>query len=151
MGRLPQPLQLGSGSWDGFGGIVATWQTLAYEVDVQAAYKANTEASGFAFGDVARLDGSVQYRVWPRDLGTGVPGFLYGTLDLNLIHRRENEIAGGTDPDSGGTQVFLAPGLQYVTKRWVLEWVVQLPVAQDRNAAGLKDDVIARAGFRVNF
>jgi len=149
--RLPQPGQPGSGSWDGFGGVVATWQTLAYEIDVQAAYQANTEANGFEFGDVARLDGSVQYRVWPRELGAGVPGFLYTTLGANLIHRQDNEVAGRTDPDAGGTQLFLAPGLQYVTKRWVLEGAVQLPVAQDRNAAGLEDEVIARMGFRVNF
>jgi len=151
LGRLPQPLQVGSGSWDGFGGVVATWQTLDYEIDAQVAYKANTEANGFEFGDVARLDGSVQYRVWPRELGPGVPGFLYGTLGANLIHRQENETRGTGDPNAGGTQVFLAPGVQYVTKRWVLEGVVQVPIAQDRNAAGLADDGIARAGFRVNF
>lgn len=29
-GRLPQPLQLGSGSWDPFGGVIATYQTLDY-------------------------------------------------------------------------------------------------------------------------
>jgi len=151
LGRLPRPLQVGSGAWDGFGGVVATWQTLAYEIDAQAAYRANTEANGFEFGDVARLDGSVQVRVWPRELGPGVPGFLYGTLDANLIHRQENDVAGAPDPDSGGTQFFLAPGLQYVTRRWVLEGAVQLPLARDLNAAGLQDDVIARAGFRVNF
>jgi len=151
LGRLPRPLQVGSGSWDSFGGVVATWQTLAYEIDAQAAYQANTEANDFAFGDVARLDGSVQVRVWPRELGSGVPGFLYTTLDANLIHRQKNEVAGREDPDSGGTQFFLAPGLQYVTKKWVLEATVQVPVAQEQNAAGLEDDFIARAGFRVNF
>lgn len=151
LGRLPQALQVGSGSWDGFGGVVATWQTLAYELDAQAAYHANTEANGFEFGDVARLDGSVQYRVWPTELGPGVPGFLYGVLEANLIHRQENETGGTENPNSGGTQFFLDPGLQYVTKRWVLEGIVQLPVAQDSNAAGLKDDIIARVGFRVNF
>ena len=151
LGRLPRPLQLGSGSWDGFGGVVATWQTLAYEIDVQAAYQVNTEANGFEFGDVARLDGSLQYRLWPRQLGPGVPGFLYGTLGANLVYRQENEVAGASDPDSGGTQVFLAPGLQYVTKRWVLEGALELPVAQDLNAYGLEDEVIARVGIRVNF
>jgi len=151
LGRLPRPAQPGSGAWDGFGGVVATWQTLAYEIDVQAAYTANTGADGFAFGDVARLDGSVQYRVWPRELGGGVPGFLYGTLGANLIHREETTLAGRADARSGGTQLFLAPGLQYVTKRWVLEGAVQLPVAQELNAAGLADEVIARLGFRVTF
>lgn len=33
LGRLPDSLQLGSGSWDPFAGVVATYQTLAYQAD----------------------------------------------------------------------------------------------------------------------
>jgi hypothetical protein len=151
LGTLPAPLQLGSGSWDPFGGIVLTYQTLDFQIDAQASYKANTEANGFEFGDVARLDGSLQYRLWPRELGAGVPGFLYGVLEGNLIYQAKNEMNGAKDPNSGGTSFFLAPGLQYVTKRWILEGIVQVPVVQDLNGTGLEDDFILRAGFRFNF
>ncbi len=151
LGTLPAPLQLGSGSWDPFGGIVLTYQTLDFQIDAQASYKANTQANGFEFGDVARLDGSLQYRLWPRELGAGVPGFLYGVLEGNLIYQAKNEMNGAKDPNSGGTSFFLAPGLQYVTKRWILEGIVQLPVVQDLNGTGLEDDFILRAGFRFNF
>lgn len=150
-GRLPQPLQSGSGSWDPFGGVVLTYQTLDYELDAQIAYQANTRANGFELGDVARLDGAFQYRLWPRELGAGGPGFLYGVLEANLIHREENEIGGEDDPDSGGTRLFVSPGLQYVARRWVVEGIVQVPVAQDLNGSALEDDFIARAGFRINF
>lgn len=150
-GRLPATLQLGSGSWDPFGGVVATYQTLAFQIDAQASYKINTEANGFEFGDEARLDASLQYRLWPRELGPGVPGFLYGVLEGNLLFRGKNEIGGIDDPDSGGTTLFLAPGLQYVTKRWIVEAIVQVPVLQDLNGDALKDDFTVRAGFRVNF
>ena len=151
LGSLPAPLQLGSGSWDPFGGIVLTYQTLDFQIDAQASYKANTEANGFEFGDVARLDGSLQYRLWPRELGSGVPGFLYGVIEGNLIHQAKNEMNGAKDPNSGGTSFFLSPGLQYVTKRWILEGIVQVPVVQDLNGTGLEDDFILRAGFRFNF
>jgi hypothetical protein len=151
LGTLPAPLQLGSGSWDPFGGIVLTYQTLDFQIDAQASYKANTQANGFEFGDVARLDGSLQYRLWPRELGAGVPGFLYGVLEGNLIYQAKNEMNGAKDPNSGGTSFFLAPGLQYVTKRWILEGIVQVPVVQDLNGTGLEDDFILRAGFRFNF
>jgi len=57
-GRLPQPLQPGSGSWDLFGGVIATYQTLDYQLDTQISYKTNTEANGFEFGDESRLDAS---------------------------------------------------------------------------------------------
>lgn len=150
LGRLPAALQLGSGSWDPFGGLIATYQTLDYQVDSQISYRANTEANDFEFGDELELDASLQYRLWPRTLGPGVPGFLYGVVEANLLHQAKDEIRGSDDSNSGGTALFLSPGLQYVTKRWVLEAIVQLPVAQDRNGTALESDLIVRAGFRVN-
>lgn len=151
LGSLPAPLQLGSGSWDPFGGVVVTFQTLDYQIDGQASYKVNTEANNFEFGDEARLDASLQYRLWPRELETGVPGFLYGVLEGNLIYQGENESNGVKDQNSGGTTFLLSPGVQYVTKRWIAEAVVQLPVAQDLNGSALENDFIVRAGFRINF
>jgi len=151
LGALPAPLQLGSGSWGAFGGIVMTYQTLDFQIDVQASYKLNTEANNIEFGDEARLDASLQYRVWPRELESGVPGFLYAVLEGNLLYADNNEMNGVTDPNSGGTSLFLSPGLQYVTKRWIIEGIVQLPVSQDLNGTALEDDFVVRAGFRLNF
>ncbi|MFQ5773755.1 MAG: transporter [Kiloniellaceae bacterium] len=151
LGELPATLQLGSGSWDPFAGVVATYQRLDYQLDAQASYKVNTEANGFEFGDEARLDASLQYRLWPRELSGGVPGFLYGVVETNLIHQGKNEIDGAADPDSGGTTLFVAPGLQYVTRRWILEAIVQIPAFQDLNGSALGDDFTVRAGFRLNF
>ncbi|RTR06473.1 transporter [Halomonas nitroreducens] len=151
LGQLPRPLQPGSGAWDPFAGLVVTYQTLDLELDAQVAYQANTEADGFAFGDMARLDGAAQYRLWPRALTGGVPGFLYGVLEANLIHRDPDELQGKATPDSGGTRLFLSPGLQYVTRRWVIEGIVQLPIVQDLDGSAPEDDAILRAGVRVNF
>jgi hypothetical protein len=151
LGRLPPSVQPGSGSWDPFGGIVLTYQTLDFQIDAQASYKANTEAKGVEFGDVARLDGSLQYRLWPRELGAGVPGFLYGVLEANLIHQDKNEIGASDDPNSGGLSLFILPGLQYVTKRWIVEAGVQIPAFQDLNGMALEKGYILRAGFRLNF
>lgn len=151
LGRLPQPLQLGSGSWDPFFGAVATLQTLQRQFDAALSYRFNTEANDFEFGDVARLDFSWQERLWPRKLGPGVPAFVYGVLEGNLIWQDRNEIGGRNDPDSGGATLFVAPGLQYVTKRTVLEAAVQLPVLQDLNGDAMETDYVAILSFRVNF
>ncbi len=151
LGRLPSPIQLGSGSWDALGGVVATYQTLDYQIDSQFGYKANNEANGFRFGDVATLDASFQYRLWPRALGSGVPAFLYGVLEANLVRAEKNRIGGVDDPNSGGTSLFLSPGLQYVTNKGILEAGVQIPVTQNLNSAALKNDYIFNAGFRINF
>lgn len=151
VGRLPAAVQPGSGSWDPFAGLVATYQTLDFQVDGQLAYKANTEANDFEFGDILRADASLQYRLWPRTLSGGVPGFLYGVIEANLIHRGNNRVAGASDPNSGGFTLRLVPGLQYVTRRWVAEAVVEVPVAQNLNGTALENDYVLRAGFRVNF
>lgn len=151
LGRLPQPLQLGSGSWDPFLGAALTWQTLDWELDGALSYKFNTEANDFEFGDEFSANISFQYRFWPRELGGGVPGFLYGVLESNLIWTDRNEFFGREDPDSGGTTWFLVPGIQFVTARYVLETAIQLPVAQELNGNALENDFIITAGFRVNF
>ena len=150
-GRLPAAVQPGSGSLDPFGGIVATYQTLDFQIDAQLAYKANIEANNFAFGDVARLDLSLQVRLLPRVLSGGVPGFLYGIVEANLIHRGHNEIGGVEDANSGGATLFVVPGLQYVTKRWIVEAGIQLPAFQNLNGTALGNDYVVRGGFRFNF
>lgn len=150
LGRLPQPLQLGSGSWDLFAGIVFTWQTLQWQVDVSPVYQVNTEANSFEFGDEARLDVASKYRLWPREMRGGVPGFFYANLETNVIWQDNNEIRGQDDPNSGGTTWFVAPGLQFITKRFVVEGAVQLPAVQDVNGAALEEDFITTLSLRVN-
>ncbi|MBI1196188.1 MAG: transporter [Gammaproteobacteria bacterium] len=151
LGRLPPSVQLGSGSWDPLAGVVMTYQTLDYQVDGQFSYQANNEANGFEAGDVARLDGSLQYRLWPRTLSGGVPAFLYGVIEANLIHQGKDRVDGTTDPNSGGTRLFLTPGIQYVTKRWIAEAAMQAPVSQNLNGTALENDYIARVSVRFNF
>lgn len=150
LGRLPRPLQLGSGSWDPFFGTVFTWQTLQWQVDISPVYEVNTEANDFEFGDEARLDVASKYRLWTNERSGAVPGFLYGNLETNLIWQGENEIDGQDDPNSGGTTWFVAPGLQYVTRRFVVEGAVQLPAVQDGNGAALEDDFITTLSLRIN-
>lgn len=151
LGRLPPPVQPGSGSWDALGGAVLTWQTLDLQIDSQVSYKANRKANDFQAGNVLQIDGSLQYRLWPRSLGAGVPAFLYGVLEANLVHSAKDRIGGTSDPNSGGTTLFITPGLQYVTRKWIVEGGVQIPVSQNLNGTALKNDYVFTAGFRINF
>jgi len=151
LGRLPPPVRLGSGSWDPFGGVVVTYQTLDFQIDMQASYQANTKADGFEFGDVARLDGSLQYRLWPSELTDTTSAFIYGVAELNLIHQDKNRAGGISNPNSGGTTLWGLLGLQYVTSRRIVEAGVQIPLVQDLNGTALERDFIVRGGFRLNF
>jgi len=151
LGKLPAPVQSGSGSLDGFGGIVITQQTLSYQFDSQISYRLNTEADNFRVGNVFKLDASLQKRAWPDRLGNGVPMYLYGVLESNLVYQGKNKTNGVSDDNSGGTRLFISPGLQIVTRRWIAEGGVQIPVLQSLNGTALEGKYMLRAGIRVNF
>ena len=151
LGRVPSVLQPGSGAIDGFAGLISTYQSLDYQIDGQLAYRRNGEANGFQAGDEWRLDGSLQYRLWPGTLTTGVPAFLYTVLEAGLKYRSKDEVGGADNPNSGGTTIAITPGLQYVTRRWIIEGAVEIPVLQNLNGLALETDYVVRAGFRVNF
>lgn len=150
LGRLPRPLQLGSGSWDGLGGVALTWQTKQWEVDADAGVRKTTEADGFRFGDEFFSDLSFQYRVWPRQLGAGVPAFLFAVIETNLTTQGRSEISGVSDPNSGGTRWDVDLGLQYVATSYIVEGIVQIPTADRPNGTGLRNDFRFTAGLRWN-
>lgn len=149
-GRIPAPLQPGSGSWDPFLGAVLTRQTLDWQLDVSSQYEFNTEADNFEFGDEYRFDAAFKYRIFPRPLKGGVPGFLYLNLESNVIRQGKNEQAGTANEHSGGTQWFLAPGVQFITLRFIIEGAVQLPLVQNLNGNALKNDFISTLSVRIN-
>ncbi len=151
LGKLPRPLQLGSGSWDPATGMVATWQTLSWEVDAAVSYKLNTKADGFKFGDEARVDFSYQYRAWPQELSSGVPAYVYAVIESNLTWKGKNEIAGVRDGDSGGVVWNVAPGIQYVTRKFIVEGAIQFPLIQNLNGNGLENDFATTLSVRANF
>lgn len=141
-GRLPRPLQPASGTWDPNFGSILTYQTLQWEFDADAGFQYNTSADGFGFGNQIFADQSIQYRIWPRELGAGVPRFLYAVLEDNLIWVGENRTNGQIVPNTSGLAWYLDPGLMFVTERLTLGTVVQLPVASTLSSAGFADHVL---------
>ncbi|MCZ6499285.1 MAG: transporter [Gammaproteobacteria bacterium] len=151
LGRLPIPLQSGTGSWDSFVGIVVSYETLQGGLHSQLTYQAKTAANNFEAGDVSRLDVSWQRRVWPTVLKPNSNAFVYGVLEANIIHSQKSTVSGQVNNDSGGTTVFITPGIQYVSKKLILEAAVQIPVYQGLNGTALENDYIFSTGFRVNY
>ncbi len=151
LGTLPQPLQSGSGSVDPFAGLVMTYQTLDYEFDAQISYQNNARNNNFLFGDVIKADASFQYRILPVEMSDDTDSFTYAVLELNLIKQQQDQFFNANNINSGGTTVFLTPGIQYVTSKYILEAAVQLPVVQNLNGSALETDYIFTTGFRVNF
>lgn len=152
-GRLPAMLQPGSGAYDPIAGTVWTAQWLIFEFDADAMYQRNAWANNFKFGDSMTEDASVQYRIWPwrRLKSHGVPHFLYAVLEANNIWQARNQAGGIPDTNSGGAQLFVDPGLQWVTQRFALEFVYQIPAVQNSNGTQLQADNRLIAGFRAWF
>lgn len=151
VGSLPASTQLSNGALDIFGGVVLTWQELTQQIDTQISYRINNKANGFEAGNILRVDASYQYRLW-RSAVTGIlPDYLYGVIETNLIHQTKNHINGVEISNSNGKQVFVSPGIQYVTLRWMAEMAVQIPVIQDLNGTALKNNYIFRSSVRYNF
>lgn len=152
LGPLPKPVQLGSGSYDPIVGTVWTLQALSGELDADFSYQRNTWANDFKFGDLFTQNVSFQYRLWPRTLeAEGVPGYLYGVLEAGSVYQAKNEAGGVKDADSGGYQLFLTPGVQWVTKRAVLETAARLPAVQELNGQALKTDYQLIGSVRIWF
>lgn len=152
LGLLPPPLQSGSGSYDATVTGVFTWQRLQWQLDVDLGYRVTGEANDFRFGDSLVHNVSLQYRLWPGALPTeGVPSFVYGVVELNGLWSDRDEMGGTSIPDSGGYTLFLSPGVQYVTSRWIAEASVQLPVVRNLNGTQPEPDYTVAAGFRIQF
>lgn len=135
-----------------FGGVsTVTWDYGRHEIDADAVYRLNTEADNFDKGDSLTYNLSYQFRVFPWTLPErGLPNFVYLVAEANGFFSKKNELDSFTIGDSGGNTIFLSPGLQYSTRRFILESSVQLPVAQDLNGNQVETDFIWAIGFRIN-
>ena len=151
LGRLPVALQPGTGSWDGFLGGVVSYQRVEFGIDAQLSYRANTEANEFEAGDETHLDVSYQHRFLPSALTAETREFLYGVLEVNTVYKDRSRQNGRLIEDSGGTTIFITPGVQYVTRKFIVEVAVQVPFVQNLRGNALETGSVIRVGFRVNF
>lgn len=143
--------ETGDGSTDVFGGVVLTAARTEWSFDGQVGFELNGEADGFERGDSASLDVSLQYRLFPRRISAETRGFFYGVLEANLIHVDEDRIGNAVDPNSGGTTLWIAPGVQYAARRWIAEAALRIPAATQPTGVQLEPDYTLMAGLRLNF
>lgn len=150
-GELPRKLQPGSGSWSSIFGLAFSDQAFAREWDFALQGDLNGKGGGYQFGSSVRLDASLQKRIWPGELTGGVPNFLYGILEVNVVKSFKDKSHGKPVDGTGGLDLHFVPGLQLVSKRYVVEGGVVLPILQDLPEGALKDKVGLVLGLRYNF
>ena len=151
--RLPtgRDGKTGDGSVDVFGGVIATFASTQWVLDTQLRYDFNREADGFERGDSMRFDTSFQYRLAPGRVTKDTSAFVFGVLELSANQYERNRLGGVTDPNSGGFQLYLTPGLQYATRRWIADLGVKVPIVNDLNGTALEPDYSILTSIRINF
>ena len=145
------PLQLGSGSVDGIVGSAAGYTTMHWSFEGGLTYKINSEADNFRFGNVLTYDLYVAYQTYP-DWPTPEFSQLNFSLELNGKTSEENEVNGRAVGTSGGTVVYISPGIQYILSgNLLVETGVQLPIVREFDRGQLEPDYNVLFGFRYLF
>jgi len=108
-----------SDSYDPILGTVFTWPRDRGTLSTDLVYQFNT-GGGESRHDALRYDLAYSYRLTPA---TYEPGHAW---EINAV----GELNGRYVTD-GAHEIFLSPGLQFVTQQWIFETSIQLPVLQD--------------------
>jgi hypothetical protein len=100
----------------------------------------------FKFGNEFRIDLAGIYDIYTKP---GVSA-LEAVLELNLLHvaKDEDEAAGGKVPNSGGTILYLSPGLRYNFPPFSLALLLKFPVAKDLNRQSEQQGAEGLESFR---
>lgn len=141
----------GDGSLDVFGGLIATLASTQWVLDSQLRHDLNRESNGFERGDSTRLETSFQYRLSPGKVAQDTGAFVFGVLEISANYYARNRVGGITDPNSGGFLLYLTPGLQYVTRRWIADLGARIPIRSDLNGTALEPDYSILTSIRINF
>ncbi len=142
--------RFGTPSYDPILGAVGTWAANRHEFDVDLLYTLATERHDFEAGDRFRYDLAYRYRVWPKRFGKRLTQ-LNAVLELNGIRTGRTRRDGATIRDSGGHALFVSPGLQYVTNRWIVEASFQKPIAQELDGPQVETNFAGLLSIRIPF
>lgn len=148
--RVEPSATAGSGSYDGMLGMAfSRFLTSQLTLDASAQYTLRTEADDFKLGD--RIDGGVAlaYRL-TREVQKFPQVSIFA--EANVRHLFKSEEDGQRDPNTGGTAVFLSPGVRVGLSRNLSATVsAPLPLVQELNGTQLKTSYKVNGGLTLSF
>lgn len=140
---------LGSGATGGVAGLAYGYEGRRWYHWAAMRYGRHAEAdSGFRKGDRVLVDLAGGYR--PYLSGYYEPDTIF-TLELNGEYTDRAERGGRELADTGGTEVFVAPGLWWTYRNFALQTGVQIPVYHDLNGAQDATDYRAKLVFEWHY
>jgi len=128
-----------SDSYDPIVGTVFSWQRFRGWLDADLSYQFNT-GGGENRHDVLRYNLSYSYRLFPKVYESANVHELDAVAELN-----------GRYKTSGSHEVFLSPGLQFITERWIFEASLQLPMVQELDDNESETEYRLVMGFRFQW
>lgn len=141
---------LGTGSTDYFFTTVAAWIKDRIGIYLEGIYNLNTSEGPVDFGNSVGYNLAFGYRLLPAVYETYPSPQLNGFLEINGTTANKNTMNGQKVNDSGGTTIFLSPGLQYVGgRRWLIEASLQIPIVDEPNGTQLGTEWTVSLGGRV--
>ena len=139
------------GTTDIFAGLIITSANVKQNFDFQLRYDLNGKQEQFNAGNSFNIDFSWQKRVLPKQIKADTKGFWFSALEINLNYTENNRLAGNLDLNSGGFTASISPGIQYISRRWIAELAVRIPIIRNLNGATLEPDYTVFTGIRANF
>ncbi|ODU23817.1 MAG: hypothetical protein ABS95_03000 [Verrucomicrobia bacterium SCN 57-15] len=141
--RVEPSATAGSGSYDGMLGVAySRFLSSRITLDTSFQYTLRTEANNFRLGD--RIDGglALAYR-FTEDIQKFPQVHAFAEANVRYLFKSKED--GASDPNTGGTAVFLTPGVRiFFTPNVAFTVSAPLPVLQDLNGEQLK------TAFKVN-
>ncbi len=137
--------QPGGGAWGPIAGLAVTKRFKALSLDADALYTFATKGTQKTdLGDLFNYDLAVSYTALYK------PIILDLIIEANGEWKQKQEIDGEKDENSGGTVIFLSPGVRL---SWSNNWTAYLsagfPVVQDLNGDQNETDMRVLLGFSV--
>ncbi len=141
---------LGTGSTDYFFTTVAGWIQGRVGVYGEGIFNLNTSREQVDFGNSVAYNFAFGYRLLPVVYETYPSPQLNAYLELNGTTASRSKVDGRERDNSGGTVLFLSPGIQYVGgRRWLIEGSFQFPIVDRPNGLQLGTAWTASFGARI--
>ena len=148
--RLEPSATAGSGSYDGMLGLAySRFLTSRLTMDTSFQYTLRTEHDDFRLGDRIDAGVAIAYR-FTEDIKSYPQFGVVGEALLRHLYRSEED--GENDPNTGGTALFLAPGVRAAFNEYVAATIsAPIPVWQDLNGEQLETDFKIIGSLTVSF
>lgn len=148
--RVEPSATAGTGAWDGMAGLAYTVPlSAALTFDASALYTFRGERYDYQLGNRLDLGTSLAWRVC-GDAKTFPQVSLVAEATLRHISKSEDE--GEKDGNTGGTVLFLSPGVKVsFTERIAASVGIQLPVVQNLNGRQVETQFRLISGISIAF